>query len=137
MFAYIFLVLTAFIIVFQVALALGAPLGEYTLGGRYPGSLPNGLRIAALFQILILLIFASVVVARAGLGLAQYSGLASTGIWFIAAFFAFGTLLNLSSPSKKEKRVMGPANVIALVCTLALALGWGRVSENGICPLVL
>lgn len=121
--AYTYLALTVFIIMFQTALALGAPLGEYTLGGKYPGRLPQGLRIAALFQILILIIFASVVVSRAGLGFAQYSGLASTGIWFIAAFFVFGTLLNLSSSSKKEKIVMGPANVIALVCTLVLAIG--------------
>jgi hypothetical protein len=39
-FAYIFIVLTVIITLFQLALAFGAPLGEFTLGGKFPGSLP-------------------------------------------------------------------------------------------------
>ena len=33
----VFLVLTAIGALFQLALALGAPWGAYTLGGKYPG----------------------------------------------------------------------------------------------------
>jgi hypothetical protein len=40
-FAWIYIVLTIFVAVFQLALIFGAPLGEYTLGGRYPGKLPT------------------------------------------------------------------------------------------------
>lgn len=42
-----FLIAAAGSIAFQLALALGAPWGEYAMGGRYPGRFPPGLRLAA------------------------------------------------------------------------------------------
>jgi hypothetical protein len=75
---------------FKLALALGAPLGEYTLGGRFPGRLPGQMRAAALVQILILFVFAFLVVVRAGLAFEQYYPIARIGIWFVVAFFVLG-----------------------------------------------
>lgn len=121
-FAYIYLILTAFIIVFQIILALGAPLGEYTLGGKFPGKLPPKIRLAALVQIVFLILFAAIVAARAEVALAAYHNISRVGIWFVVGFFVLGSVVNLSSPSVKEKRVMGPANVIALICTLVVAI---------------
>ncbi len=54
-FATIFLGLALIITLFQAALAFGAPLGDFTLGGKYPGQLPVKMRIAAAAQIAILL----------------------------------------------------------------------------------
>jgi hypothetical protein len=121
-FAYIFIALTFIIAIFQIALALGAPLGEYTLGGKFPGKLPGQMRAAALVQILILFVFAFLVVVRAGIAFEQYYPIARIGIWFVVAFFVLGSILNLSSASRKEKLVMGPANVLALVSTFMVAI---------------
>lgn len=121
--ANIFIVLAIIIAIFQVALFLGAPLGEYTLGGKFPGKLPAKVRAATLIQILILMVFVIIVTAKAGIAFDQYNSIAQYGIWFVVAFFILGTLANLSSPSKKEKLIMGPANIIALVCTVIVALG--------------
>jgi hypothetical protein len=121
-FAYIFIVLSIAIALFQVVLALGAPLGEYTLGGKYPGRLPNKLRIAAVFQILILFIFTATVVSKSGIAFEAFYTMARIGIWVVFAFFIMGTILNLSSPSKKEKIVMGPLNIIALICSFMVAI---------------
>lgn len=121
-FAYIFIALTVIIAIFQIALALGAPLGEYTLGGKFPGKLPGQLRVAALVQILILFVFAFLVVVRAGIAFEQFYPIARIGIWFVVAFFVLGSILNLSSASRKEKLVMGPANVLALVSTFMVAI---------------
>ena len=63
-FVFIFLVLAALIAIFQLILALGAPLGEYTMGGRFPGKLPVKMRVAALIQIVILMVFAFIVLAK-------------------------------------------------------------------------
>lgn len=121
-FAYIFIVLSIAIAIFQVVLALGAPLGEYTLGGKYPGRLPNKLRIAAVFQILILFIFTMTVVSKSGIAFEAFYTMARIGIWVVFAFFIMGTILNLSSPSNKEKIVMGPLNIIALICSFMVAI---------------
>jgi hypothetical protein len=80
------------------------------------------MRAAALAQILILFIFAFFVIAKAGIAFEQFYSIARIGIWFVVAFFALGSVLNFSSTSRKEKRIMGPANVIAFVSTLAVAL---------------
>ncbi len=121
-FAYIFIGLTVIITGFQLALALGAPLGEYTLGGRFPGKLPGKMRVAALIQILILLLFAAIVISKSGLAFESFYNVARIGIWFVFAFFIFGSIVNFSSPSKKEKQIMGPLNIIALISTFMVAI---------------
>lgn len=120
--ANIYMALTIFIVLFQLALVFGAPLGEYTMGGKFPGKLPVKMRIAALIQIFILLLFVSVVIAKSGISLKQYHSIGRIGIWFVVAFFILGSIVNLSSRSKKEKLVMGPANIIALIITLLIAI---------------
>ena len=122
LFANIFIALTIMIAIFQLALAFGAPLGEYTMGGKFPGKLPIKMRVAALVQIIILLFFDFVVITKAGMAFDQYHNVGRIGIWFIVAFFVFGSFVNLSSPSRKEKIVMGPANIIALISTLVVAI---------------
>lgn len=119
----VFLVLAALVALFQLVLALGAPWGEFTMGGRFPGKLPNSMRIGAIVQLFILGGFVLIVLIRSGLVLESWDTVGRIGIWFVVAFFVFGTVLNLSSTSKKERYVMGPANVIALISLLVVALG--------------
>ncbi|MFZ5986341.1 MAG: hypothetical protein ACOYWZ_04335 [Bacillota bacterium] len=120
--ANIYIVLSIIIVILQLVLALGAPLGEYTMGGKFPGKLPIKMRVAALIQILILLGFAFIVMAKAGIAFEQYYSFGRIGIWFVVAFFIFGSIVNISSPSRKEKLTMGPANIIALINTFVVAL---------------
>lgn len=121
-FAYIFIGLTIFITVLQLFLAFGAPWGEFTMGGKFPGKLPIKMRIAALVQIVILMFFATMVISKAGIAFESFFRVAKIGIWFVLAFFIFGSIVNLSSPSKKEKLVMGPLNIIALICIFMVAI---------------
>jgi hypothetical protein len=121
-FAYIFIALSVVVAMFQFALALGAPLGAYTLGGKFPGKLPDKMRVAAFIQILILAIFTVIVVSKSGLAFVGLYGISRIAIWVVFAFFILGSILNLSSPSKKERAVMEPLNVIALICTFMVAI---------------
>lgn len=121
-FSYIFIGLSIAIAIFQVVLALGAPLGEFTLGGKFPGKLPVKMRIAAIFQIFILFLFAIIVVSKSGIAFEAFYGIARIGIWVVFAFFILGTILNISSPSKKERIIMGPLNIIALICVFMVAI---------------
>jgi len=43
--AIIHTVLMALVILFQIALALGAPWGQYAMGGSFPGVYPVAMRI--------------------------------------------------------------------------------------------
>lgn len=121
-FAYIFIGLSVIITGFQIALALGAPWGEITLGGKFPGKLPGPMRVAALVQIVILWIFVMLVATRAGIAFEQYYNIGRIGVWIVVVFFVFGSIMNISSPSKKEKLIMGPANLIALISALMVAI---------------
>jgi len=94
-------------------LALGAPLGEFTLWGKYPGMLPQKLRLVVIIQIIILSIFTLIVASKAGIAFEPLKNISKYGIWVVLVFFTLGSFINLTSPSKKEKIVMGPLNVIA------------------------
>ncbi len=120
----LYLVLTAVAVLFQLALALGAPWGAYTLGGRFPGRLPPRMRLAALAQMLVLLLFAAIVLVRAGLvfeGLYPFSRVA---VWFVAGFFVLGSIANLATPSRGERLLWGPVNVLLLLAAILVAVGW-------------
>lgn len=119
----IFVILLVAVALVQLALAFGAPLGELTLGGRYKGQLPMKLRFATLIQILILCLFAIMALAKAQLAFEKLYSASIVGMWFIVIFFVFGNVMNWSSRSKKERYVMGPANTIALICALIIAIG--------------
>jgi hypothetical protein len=119
--AYTFVILALIVAVFQLALALGAPLGEYTLAGKYPGKLPPKIRLVALIQILVLVLFALTVLTRAGLILEQLINISRVAIWFVAGFFVLGSVTNLTSPSQKEKRLWGPVNILMLILSVLIA----------------
>ena len=121
-FAYIYIALTVFAGLVLLGLILGAPWGDFTLGGRYPGVVPPKIRALAGVQIIVLILFALIVVVKSRMALLHYYPIADKGIWVVVVFFALGTLANMSSPSMKERAVMGPANILALISTLAVAM---------------
>jgi hypothetical protein len=120
--AVIFLVLCVLVALFQLALTLGAPWGEYTMGGKFPGQLPLKMRIAALFQILILFVMACIVLIRSGVVVNQFYDVSKTAIWFVVSFFIIGSILNLLTPSQKERAVWGPVNILLFVLSIIVAV---------------
>ena len=121
--AIFFSILCLFVIAFQFALVLGAPWGEYTMGGQLKGVLPPSRRAAAGVQALILILFALVALTRAGLILPGLFNFSRVAIWVIVAFFVLGSIMNWASKSKKERYLWGPVNVIMLALSVILALG--------------
>ncbi|MFT6992309.1 MAG: hypothetical protein ACJASL_004309 [Paraglaciecola sp.] len=119
--AYIFSTLTSVVILFQLALALGAPLGEMAMGGKFPGRFPPQMRIVALIQVAILVMVTLIVLIRAGLVPGQYSEISETAIWFVVAFCIVGVVLNTITPSKKERIMWAPVTIILLICVLIVA----------------
>jgi hypothetical protein len=116
-------VLVAVVAVFQLALALGAPLGKAAWGGRSEGVLPTRLRIASgLAAIVIYPLIALYVLASADLIDLEWLPTAATGMWVLTGFFTLGTLANLASRSKVE-RVWAPVSLAIAVCCSIVAIG--------------
>lgn len=113
---------TALVVAFQVALALGAPWGRYAMGGAFPGRMPTPLRIAALAQGIALAALAMIVLAAAGLAdvalVDEWPGL----IWVPVAVSAFAVVLNASTRSQGERRIWLPVATLLLICALGVAL---------------
>jgi hypothetical protein len=121
--AYVAAVIFALLALFQLALALGAPLGDMAWGGRQPKRLPGKFRLASLISAPVLLFFAAIVLEEGGVIVTGLSdGLRAVVIWVIVAFLALNTLGNFASTSRKEMLIMGPAALIAFVATLIVAI---------------
>lgn len=120
--AFIYAILTAGVVAFQLALAAGAPWGAYAMGGASPGKFPPALRFAAVIQAALLASLAAVVLARAGLILPGWSQVSAWLVWVVTAIMAIGLILNLITPSAGEKKIWAPTVAIMFICSLVVAL---------------
>jgi hypothetical protein len=119
----VYAVATAIVVAFQIALALGAPWGAYAMGGAFPGQFPPELRIAAFVQAGILIGFAGIMLARAGIALKGWERVARWMVWVVVAFSAVSLVLNLITPSAGERMLWAPVALVLLVCSLLVATG--------------
>ena len=108
--------LFAIVTVMTILVACGAPLGEFTMGGKYK-VLPKELRIIAVISILIQ-VFAIIIILQAGGLLTRWFPLYATRIICIvfAAYLSLNTLMNAFSKSKKEKFFATPLSILAAIC---------------------
>lgn len=120
--AYLFSVLIALVVLFQLALALGAPWGAMAMGGKFPGRLPPAMRIAALAQVVVLVLVALAVLTRAGVVLTEFAVLSKSAIWAVLVFCLISAILNMITPSKRERMLWAPVSVVLLVCATCVAL---------------
>src|SRR5688572_9749884 len=110
-----FLILTAVVIAFQVALASGAPWGELTMGGTYPGRLPPRMRAVAVGSAVLLAGFGAVVAARSGLALPLWQPAARWLIWIVVAYTLVGVVLNAATRSARERAIWLPVAIVLAV----------------------
>lgn len=120
--AWLYAALTLGVVGFQVALALGAPLGDYAMGGAFPGRFPPRLRVAAVVQAVLLALMAGVVLSRAGIALPGWSDASEWLIWFVVAFGVVSFGLNTVTPSAPERRIWAPITLLMLASSLTVAL---------------
>ena len=119
--ALVALTLLAVTSVFQLALALGAPWGSASWGGRHIGVLPARLRWASAFAGLVVYPWIMFLVAEAGDVVEVDVVDREVGVvilWALTILFALGALANLVSSSRVEKLWAPVAGVIAMCCGL-------------------
>ena len=118
--AILYAIVSGVVVAFQVALAAGAPWGEYAMGGAFPGQFPPELRIAALVQAALLVGLAVIVLARAGL-VGLWSRAARRLIWVVVGFSTLSFVLNLITPSAGERAIWAPIAFLLLISSAVVA----------------
>ncbi len=110
------------VILFQVLLVFGAPWGEFTQGGQEVGALPSSGKAAAGLSAVVLIAMALGLLARADIGpLKKYSPRMITGIaWFSTVYAGIAIVVNLSTPSAKERAVWAPFSLVLFVLMVIL-----------------
>jgi hypothetical protein len=111
------------IALFQLAIVLGAPVGEYAYGGQHEGVLPTRFRIASVVSILVMLAIAGHYLAQIGVfsPVLDQDGNAIAN-WGFVGFFALAALMNNITKSEKEKRVFGSITLAMLLSAILVAL---------------
>lgn len=109
-------VLLLAVAVMEILLIFGLPLGEFTMGGRYK-VLPPMYRLFAASSVILQLFGAAMILQGGGLMNMWFAGKVIKIICFVfAGFFAVNTVMNIISPSKKEKYVMTPLAAVEVCC---------------------
>jgi hypothetical protein len=121
--AIVVVVLLGVVSIFQIALALGAPLGKAAWSGQHDGVLPARLRIAsAVVGLVVYPLIGLFVLASAGLIEAEWlPGTGKAGMWVLTGLFSLGALANFASRSQAE-RYWGPVSLAIAVCCGVIAM---------------
>jgi len=108
---------------FQIAIVLGAPLGEYSYGGQNPGVLKLPFRIASVFSALVMFAVAGHYLAQLGIftPLLDPAG-NSIANWGFAVFAGLSAIANNITRSQKEKRLWGGTTIAMLLAAVIVAV---------------
>ncbi len=120
--ALVYAILSLLVILFQIALAAGAPWGAYAMGGAFPGQFPPAMRIGTIVQAALLAVLALVVLARVNLVLPTWSRLSRWLIWLVVLFSAVSLVLNLITSSAGERLLWAPVAFLLLLSSAIVAL---------------
>ncbi|MGB3910977.1 MAG: hypothetical protein WBL06_10950 [Pseudolysinimonas sp.] len=122
--AIIALALFALLIVFQLALALGAPWGRAAYGGQHPGVLPTHFRVASAVAVVVWAVIA-LAVARRG-ALPVWSPVPDSWlpvvVWIIVGLLVIAAVMNAITPSALERAIWLPFSVLAVASTVTVAI---------------
>lgn len=121
--AIVAVVLFTLLALFQIALLLGAPWGEYAWGGQQKKLAPQR-RAGSAVNIVLYGLMSLFLLTKAGyMSSPAIDRVLPFVLWFMVAFAAVGVLLNAITRSRKERAVMLPAAIVLFICQLIVALG--------------
>ena len=115
-------VLSIVVIAFELALAAGAPWGEFARGGAYPGQFPPEARVGSVVQAVILALLALVVLSRAGVALSKWSRASRWAIWIAVVFCSLFLVLNTFMATAGERAIWMPVALIMTVSSVIVAM---------------
>ena len=120
--AHIFALLIFVVVLFQLALMLGAPWGNVAMGGRFHGKFPPIMRIAALIQGLVLGVIGFIVLIRGQVLNSNLYEITEIAIWVVVTLMGLSLVMNLVTPSRWERIIWAPVLVVLFTCSVVVAL---------------
>ncbi len=128
-FALAFTIVLALLAVFQLALALGAPMGRFAWGGQHR-VLPRRLRIGSAVSIALYALFAIVAWDRVGAIDLAPDVFSQVAMWVIFAYSVVGIVMNAISRSRAERFTMVPVTIVLAVLSFVIASGHGELAAG-------
>ncbi|WP_269304760.1 hypothetical protein [Aeromicrobium sp. HA] len=114
-------VVLAALAVFQVALALGAPIGRFAWGGQHE-VLPTRLRIGSAVSVVLYAAIGAILLARAGaISIGLSDRVVEIAAWVVTGYFVLGILMNAISRSRPERLVMTPTCAVLAALSAVVA----------------
>ncbi len=113
-----YLICALVIVVFHIAMLLGAPWGHLTMGGLYKGRYTGARKLLSLAQFAVIAVLAIVVAGAAG-----FIGWTPPGwaLWLVLAVSGLSVLANGATPSAPERQIWLPVTLVMFFAVLALA----------------
>lgn len=102
--------LSAVVVAFHVAAIAGAPVGQLTMGGRWPGVLPPQVRWLSFASLLVMALLVFVVFARAGV---VERSVPAWALRVVLGYLAVAIVMHVATPSAAERRLWLPV-ILAL-----------------------
>ncbi|MDZ4719582.1 MAG: hypothetical protein SH847_14095 [Roseiflexaceae bacterium] len=121
--AWLYTIVAAGLTLFQLALAAGAPWGEFAMGGAFPGQFPPTMRVAAVIQAALIIGMVTIVLTRAEIFFAGWVRRARWLIWVVVGYGVIGLILNVITPSAGERALWVPVALVMLVSSVIVARG--------------
>ena len=121
--AWLYTIVATGLALFQLALAAGAPWGEFAMGGAFPGQFPPTMRVAAVIQAALIIGMVTIVLVRAGVFFAGWVQRARWLIWVVVGYGVIGLILNLITPSAGERALWVPVALVMLASSVIVAKG--------------
>jgi hypothetical protein len=119
--AIVFALATVVVVGFQLALAAGAPWGEYAMGGRSPGRFPPAMRVAAVVQAIVLAVLALVVLDKGGVVTLGWTASLSWLAWIPVVVSMLSAVMNAATRSRVERRLWLPVAIVMLLSSIVVA----------------
>lgn len=108
----------AAVALFQLAIAMGAPVGRASWGGTHEGVLPRNLRIASGVATMVWTLAALVILGRGDIG-PFVGGFTRWAAWVLVAVLVLGTVMNAASSSRWERFGWAPFTfALAVLCAV-------------------
>lgn len=115
------LIILGLLIIFQLTLIFGAPLGRYAWGGQHR-RLPRQLRIGSSISIVLYIGMALTALEAGRFTMVLDPGLTDVLTWIIVVYLGIGVMLNALSRSRPERYTMTPIALTLCLSYLALAV---------------
>jgi hypothetical protein len=108
----VFAALSCAVVLFHLAVILGAPWGRLTMGGRWPGVLPGPARVLSGLSAAL----------TVGMAVVLWRNDPVWAVWVVVGITVLSVIANAATPSQAERLVWLPVAIAMALSALSVAV---------------